>query len=305
MSFLNPIENSSLSAAGSYDPPFLKVISASRRLEMVGFFPEKLAAFLRNRCPPDRVHSVVLWSKSPAHLLSHDGLRHALSRYEQIFLHLTVTGMGGGVLEPGIPDPASVLSLLPDLIRFTGSAERIRLRFDPIVHLGIPGKGTYSNIRSFTHVARAASRAGIRHVVVSWMAAYPKVIRCLAKHGIHVKEVLPGKWQEEAGWLENTAGRLGMTVHGCCVPGWPVSRCIDGELLTRLHPRLLPAPIQKAGGQRLHCGCTASWDIGWYLACPGGCLYCYANPLRRKPVSGPVLSKNLPSKPSVRAVDDR
>jgi len=229
---------------------------------MAGFFPDRLAEFLQKRCPPERIHTLVLWSKSPANILMHGGLRSALSRYEQIFLHLTVTGMGGTFLEPGIPAPASVLGLLPDLIRFTGSPERIRVRFDPIVHLGLPDKRTYSNIRSFVDVAGPASRAGIRHAVVSWMTAYPKVLKRLEKHGIQVKRVAPETWEEEAAWLRVKAGEMGMDVAGCCVQGWPLSRCIDGALLSMLHPRGLPAALQKAGGQRPHCGCTAGWDIG-------------------------------------------
>lgn len=33
----------------------------------------------------------------------------------------------------------------------------------------------------------------------------------------------------------------------------------------------------KAFGQRVHCGCTESKDIGRYDTCPHGCFYCYAN----------------------------
>ena len=74
------------------------------------------------------------------------------------------------------------------------------------------------------------------------------------------------------------AASMGVTLHACCVPGLPRSRCVDGELLSRLHPKGYPCSKRRAKGQRPLCGCTESFDIGWYKPCPTGCLYCYANP---------------------------
>jgi len=64
----------------------------------------------------------------------------------------------------------------------------------------------------------------------------------------------------------------------CYKPGWPVSHCIDGELLTYLHPKGYRASTKHPAGQKNGCGCTASLDIGRYYACPHGCVYCYGNP---------------------------
>jgi len=260
-------------------PASLKVISASRRIEMVAFFPQKIIEILQKRCPPDRVHTLVLWSKHPQNLLNHKELRSVLAGYDQVFLHLTISGMGGSFLESGIPPMEKVLALLHDLIKFVGNPQRIRVRFDPIVHLRLPDGSTYSNLPHFVSVARVAMRVHLSHVTISWMENYPKVQRRLRKYGIEPLAVSDDQWSQESDWIFDKAEDIGIGVLGCCVPQMPVSRCIDGELLTVLHPKMSHASLKKAGGQRQHCGCTESWDIGWYNPCPGGCLYCYGRPV--------------------------
>ena len=118
-------------------------------------------------------------------------------------------------------------------------------------------------------------------ITLSWMDVYSKVRKRLNKAGIEPVSLSKKEWQKESDWIHKTAGESGITVHGCCVEGLPDSSCIDGRLLTELHPNLERASSNKAKGQRGRCGCTESWDIGWYNSCPGGCLYCYAQPQKR------------------------
>jgi hypothetical protein len=253
-----------------------KVISASRRVEMPGFFPDLLADLLESRCPPGRVHTVVLWTKRPGPLLDHPRLRACLARYGQLFCHLTVTGMGGTPLEPGIPPASDVLGRLPELVDFVKSPDRIDLRFDPLVRLRLADGTLFTNAGFFGEAARAAARAGIRSVVTSRMTAYAKVRRRLASRGMQAEEARD-EWRREEDGLRALAAGLGLNLSGCCTDGWPVYACVDGRRLTALHPRRERASDLKARGQRPGCGCTESWDIGWYQACPGGCVYCYAN----------------------------
>jgi hypothetical protein len=255
----------------------MKVISASRRVEMVGFFPSKLEEILQNRCSPDKVHTVVLWSKDPRNLLKRSSLFEILKSYT-VFLHFTISGMGGSRLEPGILDTEKSLSLLPDLIRFLGNHRRLRIRFDPVVHLKTADGRNYSNLLEFPRIAREVRNAGLNHMIISWMQAYPKVGKRLARLGIVPIALSRKKRLNERDWIVEQAEKYNINVSGCCVPDMPVTRCIDGALLTDLHPDGKPAPIEKANGQRTECGCTKSWDIGWYYSCPGGCVYCYANP---------------------------
>jgi hypothetical protein len=258
-----------------------KVISASRRLDMAAFFPEKLADFLEKRCPPEKVHTVVLWSKDPGNILEHKKLRHILSRYDQLFLHFTITGIDSPLLEKNIPRADEAVSLLKPLSDFLAGPERLRVRFDPIVHMKMPDGSSYTNLARFTGIAEAVSQAGVRVMVVSWMENYPKVAARLARMGVEAESVSPEQRKRESDWLLAQAGKAGVKVSGCCVPEWPVSRCIDGFLLSELHPKHEQASLSKAGGQRPRCGCTESWDIGWYNPCPGGCVYCYARPVEK------------------------
>ncbi|MCK5145898.1 DUF1848 family protein [bacterium] len=255
-----------------------KIISISRRLDMVAFYPDLIVNTLGKRCPPERVHSLVFWTKWPENLWKHQTLSKSIRHYDQIYVHLTITGMGGSSLEPGIPGPGLVLNMLPELIDIVGDTRRIALRFDPIVNLQDQSGKCYSNFEFFNTVLAAAVQWGIGRIIVSWMSPYDKVIRRLGHKGW--KPVTLNKQDRENQWkqLKKLSEDHGIILSACCDPEFPQSACIDGQLLQSLHPQNLPVCTNSSGEQRSRCGCTKSWDIGWYYGCPGGCIYCYANP---------------------------
>ncbi len=260
-----------------------RVISASRRIDMVGTSPDNLSDILRKRFPPSEVHTLVIWTKDPITLLRHRGLSETVSGYGQLFVHCTVTGMGATRLEPCSPPTDDALSTLGELVEFVGLPERVRLRFDPLVHLSLPSGRSYSNVIHFGRIARVASALGIPSVTVSWMECYAKVSKRLAGHGIRVEKVSSVLMKKETEHMREVCEEFGLTLLGCCAPGLESSRCIDGKLLSRLHPEGLKCSEAKATGQRTLCTCTASLDIGWYSPCAHGCLYCYANPSSQVP----------------------
>jgi hypothetical protein len=259
-------------------PQIKKVISASRRVELAGYYSDQFIAFLEKRLPPESVHSIVIWTKTPGLILRNEKLLKCLDAYDQCFYHVTITGMGGTILEPNIPAAEETLNHLSLLISLLGRADHFILRFDPIVHVSLADGLLYTNFDLFRPIASKARRMGITRSVVSWMQIYPKVKSRMLNQSVIPVEISEKDWQKEASDLIQAAGQLKMRLNGCCVSGWPVSRCIDGEELTALHPSNEKADSGKAKGQRKLCGCTTSWDIGWYYPCPGGCLYCYANP---------------------------
>jgi len=259
-------------------PEFKKVISASRRIDMVGFQPDQFVNILNEKCPPETVHTLIIWTKSAENLFIYKPLFERINQYDQLFFHFTVTGMGGTTLEPRVPVPGHSMQLLDKLVHLSGDPRRIRFRFDPIVHLKMPNGDSYSNLDWFVKLAPQVHETGVRDISISWMSGYKKVLSRLKRTGIQAEEVTPRMWQQDYETIMNTAERFGFVIHGCCVPNLPRSRCIDGQLLLNLHPTHEACSTRKAKGQRTTCGCTESWDIGWYYKCWHGCVYCYANP---------------------------
>lgn len=255
-----------------------RVVSASRRTELLAHYSDYLAAQLRE-IGLANVHTVVLWTKDPTNLLRHKELRDALAGVGQVFVHWTITGLGGTFLEPHVPPSARQLGLIPDVIAHVGDPRRVHLRYDPLISAR-RGDDLVSNIDLdlLRTIAEPFARAGVPAVHTSFVTVYRKVTRRLAAAGVTLQDYSPEQRRAFLGEMAETARGLDMELLTCCEPGFPTRRCIDGELLSKLHPAQEPCRADRARGQRDLCGCTHSLDVGRYLRCPNRCLYCYANP---------------------------
>ena len=271
------------------------MVSASRRTDIPAWHAEWLAERIRQggvevelpyggrrfvSLRPEDVHTLVLWSKDFSKVIDNvGGVRDLLERYDQLFCQLTITGLGGTAVEPHVPSWREAAAQLPQLVELCGDPRRIALRFDPIVHWW-EGDELRSNLPLAEPIFRAASEQGIKRVIFSFATLYPKVRR---RFGHWYDPSAVEKLRMTRGLVE-LARSLGMELYACSQPelgraGARPARCIDGELLSRLHPRKFPASLARDRGQREDCRCTRSADIGSYrMACPGGCLYCYASP---------------------------
>jgi hypothetical protein len=277
-----------------------KVISASRRTDLVSFFPDWLKNVLKEEeaivhgpsghsysveLKPASVHTMVLWSKNFASLIENrGGLREELLKYDQVYLHFTITGLGGTFIERGVPSYSSALSQLPDLVRFVGKPERISVRFDPVLYWK-DGSKVCSNLAFFEKIAPLLSAQGILNIRVSFTQWYRKAKRRAARHGFMYVDPSKDQKLKDALYLVRVAQRWGLNLYACsqdfltAIPEIKPSSCIDGSLLQRLHPHGAPASLKKDRTQRQECRCTESKDIGSYTQfCPHSCLYCYANP---------------------------
>jgi len=231
------------------------------------------------------VHTIILWSKDFSNLLRNgDGLKDLLAAYDQIYLHVTITGRGGTTVEPGVPSYREALAQLPALTELAGNPLRVSVRFDPVLHWREEGI-VRSNLSFFSEVAEAAAAAGIRDMRMSFAQWYGKAARRAGARGFAFFSPSDEEQRSLALELSAVAAANRLILHACCqpllagVPGLRPSSCIDGALLESLHPRREPASGRKDRGQRAACLCTESKDIGSYSqACDHGCVYCYANP---------------------------
>ena len=277
-----------------------KVISASRRTDLVAFFPDWLASVVEKEeakviGPSGRtysvdlslrsVHTVVLWSKNFDNLIENNfGLRAALEKYEQLYLHFTLTGLGGTPIEKGAPRPETALAQLDGLIGIVGNPERISIRFDPVIYW-IDGEEEKTNLHHFEKIAPILEEKGITEVRISFAQWYNKAKRRAQRFGFAYVDPEPERKLQDAQLLLEVAMRHNLSLYACSQTfltkgtGILPSACIDGGHLQLLHPDQEPVSTIKDKSQRAECGCTESFDIGSYTqSCPHSCLYCYANP---------------------------
>lgn len=278
-----------------------KVISASRRTDLVAFFPEWLSSVIIEEkarvygpsghvytvdLSPKAVHTVVIWSKNLANLIEdRNRLCTALQKYDQLYLHFTITGLGGTFIEKEVPHPSSAISQLDPLIKIVRRPERISVRFDPVVYWKEEGE-IKTNLHFFEKLAPELSSRGIKDVRFSFVQWYGKAVRRAAKYGFLYVDPSREEKKDAARTLAQIAQGWNLRLFSCSqnflseVSGVSPSACIDGPHLGDLHPLGEPVSIKKDKSQRPECRCTESVDIGSYTQfCPHSCLYCYANPM--------------------------
>ncbi len=277
------------------------VLSASRTKDPIARNPDVLASILCGESPAAfgpssksrTVHLedfavLVLWTKDPTNLLKHPELNRVVSDFSgHSYLNLTVTGLGGTFMEPGIPKPEQVFDVLRDIID-AGilSPEWVLLRYDPLLEVRTPGGKVLTNTdrELFGSIIKEAASIGITRCATSRMdfQRYPQVAERLRRFGIEPKEV---ELEDLITEMDSVASHQGIEL-SCCVD--PVIDgitdrfgCIDGELFNELIGEDL-CDTSTHSAQRHGCKCTRSVDIGYSKGLQQcftggkGCLYCYS-----------------------------
>jgi hypothetical protein len=277
-----------------------KVISASRRTDLVAFFPEWFASVLKKKeanvhgpsghtytvdLNPEVVHTIVLWSKNFKNMVENRaGLIDSLQKYDQIYCHFTITGLGDTFIEHGVPSYQTSLLQLEDLLEIVGTPDRVTIRFDPIIYWREGGE-VRTNLRLFEKMAPAIQKNGIKDLRISFAQWYKKAKKRAAKYDFSYVDPPIEQKLEDARFLVQVAREWGLNLLSCsqdfltAIPEILPSSCIDGPFLQKLHPRREAVTHAQDRTQRAECRCTKSVDIGSYSQfCPHSCLYCYANP---------------------------
>lgn len=269
------------------------IVSASRRTDIPAFYGEwflgRLAAgfcLVPNPFSPRQVSRVsllrgdvdafVLWTRDPRPFAA--GF-DALDRQGFPYLVLlTLTGYGPP-LEPHAPNEEEVVAVARSLAARVGP-ERLVWRYDPVV-LG-PGLGPEEHAARFARLAERLEGSTLQ-VKVSFLDLYRKTRRRLGAldHGgdyLSDPSLCTGAGELLAS-MSASAAKYGMVLTTCAEArdwsGWGAAPggCVDGDLLRRLFGLRLAGTDR---GQRAHCRCAPSRDIGAPDTCLHGCVYCYA-----------------------------
>mmetsp|Transcript_66304 Transcript_66304/g.134716 ORF Transcript_66304/g.134716 Transcript_66304/m.134716 type:complete len:660 (-) Transcript_66304:158-2137(-) len=232
-------------------------------------------------------------------------------------------------LEPGVDTSLTErLGQLTFLVQTFG-AHAVSPRFDPIVHYrNLVGGPIMDNMKDFETIVRHVGSLGVDHIVFSFCQAYPKSVRNMRLSGMELVTLNRAEQCAVLDKLMPIAHRYGVQMR-CCgdkgIVGYPItkseteglvaaaqreeqkmqganfpvigqSRCVDARLADRIAREKglnVFMSLAKDLRQRKDCECTRSTDIGEYtLQCPHGCVYCYANPLRRKGQNEPPQVTN-------------
>jgi hypothetical protein len=267
---------------GVRGPRAPRIVSASRRTDLPGTYPDRLAARVRQRIekwgePP---YGMVVWTRYPAALLV-EPLRGLLEReVPNVAVNLTITGLGGTPIEPRVPRTAAALAAALEVVDLLGDPARLRWRYDPLLR-------GHASEDLLVRIGAPLAARGVPTVT----ASFPSTMSLKGPLGPQYAAAGIDPWPDLrakvafATRLRDRARELGLRLLWCCqpkilrdVPGTEPAQCIPLEVLERLHPGGLPFPVAKDRSQRRHCTCPPSEDIGDYALdrCRSGCAYCYS-----------------------------
>jgi DNA repair photolyase len=272
------------------------IISASRRTDIPAFYAEWFMNRLREgyclvpnpfnprqvariSLAPESVDAIVFWSKNPAPML------RFLPKVEDMgyrFYFLFTLNAYPKALEPNLPPLAERISTFIDLSGRIGP-RRVIWRYDPII-LSNRTDASYHR-KTFENLCRQLA-GRTQRVIISIITTYRKTMRNLApleKQGYAFDNDPRRNPETEAilSHVATSAAEHGLEIFACAEKrdythlGIKPSSCIDAALILDLWG--IQVSSKKDPGQREHCGCALSRDIGMTDTCPHGCPYCYSN----------------------------
>ena len=237
---------------------------------------------------PDRVHTMVFWSKNFGPFLTGNYGERLQEMGFHLFFNFTVNSRSP-TLEPGVPNLDQRLGQLRQLCHRFGSAS-VQWRFDPICHFINQAGAIETNLDDFETIAAAAGECGIAICTTSFMDHYRKIGR-RTRERIRFVEPSPAERVTILLNMQKVLTPMGLGLELCCerevlarLPSESTinaGACISGRRIMAVHGGRVSR--RKDAGQRKTsgCVCTVSVDVGSYSLhpCHHNCLFCYANPV--------------------------
>ena len=224
---------------------------------------------------------IVFWSKNFTPLLPHLPFveQHGLAPY----FHFTVNDYEAEGFESGLPPLEARIATFKELAERYGR-DRVVWRFDPLL---------LSRTTPLEELLRRMTALGdslhpyTSKLVFSFadLHAYARAARRCTAANAEIREFESEEMTAFAQGLAPQLARWNIEAATCCETidlspfGISHNACIDAQTFLKLG-LLTPSEAQsvtgKDRGQRRHCGCSRSKDIGAYGTCSHGCIYCYA-----------------------------
>ena len=288
-----------------------RILSASRRTDIPGWYtPWFLDRIQKGRfniknpytrkvrtvpVSPDKIHSIVLWSKNYAPFLDLKADQTLTNLGYKLYFNFTINSTAP-VLEPFIPCLESRLEQLA-LLADRYDPRQIAWRFDPVCFFKDRRGNIHNNLEDFPAIARFAAKLKIPKCVTSFYDPYKKVenrIRYSRDSDTADIQFMDPDLETKITVIQRMAAvlePLNIGLFLCCEPdlfqaaekkgvcGIKENACIDGPLLKEIHGGELD--LGRDYGQRYKkgCRCRRSIDVGSYEdhPCYHNCLFCYAN----------------------------
>ncbi|HHY65482.1 MAG TPA: DUF1848 domain-containing protein [Clostridiaceae bacterium] len=283
------------------------IISASRATDIPAFYSEWLLNRLNkgyikwinpfNSKPQyvsfSKARVFVFWTKDAQSLIPY--LEEFDNRGINYYFLFTVNDYEKEGLEPALRSLDDRIETFRELSDRIGR-NKVIWRFDPLI---LTDEITVDKLLEKVYKVGSRLSDYTEKLVISFadISAYRKVQSNLRKNKVNYIEFNPETMEETAKGLQEINKQWGIEIATCAEDmdlgryGIRKNRCIDDELMIRLfpHDRVLMdflnrgdyaedrAKKLKDKGQREHCGCIVSKDIGQYNTCCHQCVYCYAN----------------------------
>jgi hypothetical protein len=267
---------------------------------------------------PEKIAGLSFWTKDLKNLLLlfKSKRRDIFSGFYtgekwRLELQITVTGLGGTYLEPGVPGPEQVLADLNELIcRTPFPKENIIWRFDPIIITQDFPVSFWKT--SFRNILTSISAAGIESCIFSFMDSYtsrgrPGILSRFREHKFPEPEEFPppdshpGSIRSAEQYADSLHREILVFMAAAALERHITLACChdtydrDNQVLSQFdelksiarasctdaerYGRIWGVPVSRAkfSGRSGGCGCTASRDAGRTDSDCRRCVYCYVS----------------------------